>query len=50
MYGYEVRESECKAMTECTGVKWLRVSVYITVCAGMKCEVVKVRVSQHVWV
>ena len=22
MYGYEVRKSECKAMTACTGVKW----------------------------
>ena len=50
MYGYEVRESECKAMIECTGVNWLRVCVYITVCAGIKCEGVKVRVSQHVWV
>ena len=38
MYGYEVRESECKAMIECTGVNWLRVCVYITVCAGIKCE------------
>ena len=30
MYGYEVRESECKAMTACTGVKWERVSVSIS--------------------
>ena len=30
MYGYEVRESECKAMTECTGLKWERVSVSIS--------------------
>ena len=29
MHGYEVGESECKAMTACTGVKWLRVSVSI---------------------
>ena len=35
MYGCEVGESERK---------------YITVCAGMKCEGVRGRVSQHVWV
>ena len=35
MCGCEVGESERK---------------YITVCAGMKCEVVRVRISQHAWV
>ena len=30
MYGYEVRKSECKAMTACAGVKWARVSVSIS--------------------
>ena len=35
MYGCEVGESERK---------------YITVCDGMKCVEVRVRVSQHTWV
>ena len=35
MYGYEMEESERKAITACTSMKWKRVNV---------------RVSQYVWV
>ena len=51
MCWYEVRGSECKGITACTGMKMRKSECKaMTVCTGVKWERVSVSISQYVLV